>query len=117
MQDEKDFFDKTGEAADKVEARLRETFEKVRASEEYAKFSEAVSHAGEYIGKRLEDLKDRDITEKAEKMRDKAESETEKFIGKARIFGASLADELDEVIDSLKDKLSGKDQNDGKKKT
>jgi DNA-binding transcriptional regulator YhcF (GntR family) len=117
MKKTDDFFDKTREMADKAEAKLEETFEKVRTSETYAKITDAMGQAGEYVEKKIEELKESDIPEKAEKFREKAEDETEKFIGKAKTIGANLADDLDEAIDSLKDKLSGKDSNKNRNKT
>jgi hypothetical protein len=116
MKKSDDFFDKSREMADKAEAKLEETLERVRASETYAKITDAMGQAGEYVEKKIEELKESDIPEKAGKFREKAEAETEKFIGRAKTISANLADELDEVIDSLKDKLSGRDPNKNRNK-
>ena len=104
MKNADEFFDKTREMADQAEEKLKESFEKAKKSETYEKISGMVGQVGDFVEKKIEELKESDIPGKAERLRDQAEAHAESAIEKARAFGAGLADEVEEVIDSLKGK-------------
>jgi len=107
MKKTDDFFDKTKEMADKSEAKLGETFEKVKKSEAYSKITEAMEQVGDIVEKKIVEIRESDIPGQVEKLRDKAETQTERMIEQAKAYGSIIASDLDEVIASLKEKLSG----------
>ena len=107
MEKTDDFFDKTKEMADKAEAILGATFEKVKKSDAYSKITEAMEQVGDIVEKKIGEIRESDIPGQAEKLRDKAETQTERIIEQAKAYGSVIASDLDKVIDSLKEKLSG----------
>jgi hypothetical protein len=107
MKKTDDFFDKTKEMADKAEAKLEATFEKVKKSEAYGKLTDAMEQVGDIVEKKIGEIRESDIPGQAEKLRDQAEAQTERIIEQAKAYGSVLAGDLDEVIESLKEKLSG----------
>lgn len=104
MKNSDDLFEKTREMAGKAEEKLKESFEKAKKSETFEKISGMVGQVGDFVEKKLDELKESDLPGKAERFRDKAEAHTESAIDKAKAFGAGLAEEVDEVIESLKGK-------------
>jgi regulator of protease activity HflC (stomatin/prohibitin superfamily) len=116
MKKTDDFFDKTKEMADKAEAILDATFEKVKKSEAYGKITDAMEQVGAIVEKKIEEIKESDIPGQAERLRDKAETQTEQIIEQAKAYGSVIASDLDEVIDSLKEKLSGNEPKKNKDK-
>jgi hypothetical protein len=110
MKNADDFIHKTKEMADKAEAKFGETFEKVKKSDAYARITDAMDQVGEIVEKKIEEIKESDLPGKAEKLRDRAEAKTERIIEQAKEYGSNLASDLDEVIDSLREKLSGENQ-------
>ena len=104
MNNADEFFDKTRKMADQAEEKLKESFEKAKKSETYEKISGMVGQVGEFVEKKIDELKESDIPGKAERLRDQAEAHAESAIEKARAFGAGVADEVEEVIESLKGK-------------
>ncbi len=104
MKNADEFFDKTREMADQAEDKLKESFEKAKKSETYEKISGMVGQVGDFVEKKIEELKESDLPGKAERFRDQAEAHAESAIDKAKAFGAGLAEEVDEVIESLKGK-------------
>jgi hypothetical protein len=68
--------------------------------------------AGEYVEKKLDELKQGDLPDKIETFRNQAEEKAETFIDQAKAYGAILASDVDEVIDTMKEKLSGDSKQD-----
>jgi len=107
MKNNDDFFEKTSKFAEQAEAKLKDAFEKAQKSETYAKITDAMEQVGEAVDKKIEEIKQGDLPGKVENLRDQAESKAETFIDHARAYGSILANDVDEVIDSLREKLSG----------
>ncbi len=107
-----ELLDKTKEMAEKAESLLGEGYEKAKESETYAKITDAISQVGTYVDKKIDELKESGLPDKMENLREKAETQTENVLDHAKAFGSILANDLDEVIDHVKEKLSDK----GKKK-
>ena len=103
---------KIDELLDKAETFLSEGFEKAKESETYAKISGAMGQVGEFVDKKIVELKEGDLPDKMENLRDKAEIKAETIIDQAKAYGNLLAGDVEEVIDHVKEKLSG----DSKKK-
>ncbi len=112
MENRDDFFDKASKMADMAEEKVKEAFEKAKQSEAYAKITDAVKQVGDAVDKKIEEYKQSDIPGKVENLRDKAESKAETFFDQAKAYGTILANDVEQVIDNVKEKLSG----DGKKK-
>jgi hypothetical protein len=102
-----EIFGKAGELAGKAEKFLEEGYEKVKGSEAYAKIRDAVGQAGEFVDKKLEKLKESDIPDKLKDFKGKAESGTENVIEHVKAYGSLLADDVEQVIDDVKEKFSG----------
>jgi ElaB/YqjD/DUF883 family membrane-anchored ribosome-binding protein len=118
MESSDDLLGKAKKLADKAEKLLeegfdkaKEHFEKAKESETYAKINQSMNQAGEYVEKKLEEIRQGDLPDKIEAFRDKAEDKAETLIEQARAYGSIIADDVDEVIDSMKDKLSGQSKN------
>ena len=108
-----ELLDKTKEMAEKAESLLGEGYEKAKESETYAKITDAIGQVGTYVDKKIDELKESDLPDKMEKLRDQAEIRAETIVDQAKAYGTILAGDLDEVIDHVKAKLSGE----GKKKS
>jgi hypothetical protein len=111
MKNSDKIFEKAGELTDKAGKILEERFEKFKESDAYAKITEAMGQAGEFADKKLEELKESDIPDKIKDLRDKAESGTENVMEHVKAYGALLADDVDQVIDEMKEKLAGRKRN------
>ena len=114
MKNSDDIFDKAREMADKAEKLIGEGFdkakvhfEKAKESETYTKINQSVNQAGEFVEKKLEEFRQGELPDKIESFRDKAEEKAETLIEQAKAFGSILASDVDEVIDTMKEKLSG----------
>jgi restriction endonuclease Mrr len=107
MKNSEDFFEKTGKFAEQAEAKIKDLFEKAQKSEAYAKITDAMEQVGEAVDKKIEEIKQGEFPGKVENLRDQAENKAETFVDHARAYGSILASDVDEVIDSLKEKLSG----------
>jgi len=107
MKNTDDFFEKTGKFAVQAEAKLKEALEKAQKSEAFAKITDAMEQVGEVVDKKIEEIKKGELPGKVENLRDQAENKAETFFDHARAYGSILANDVDEVIDSLKEKLSG----------
>jgi ElaB/YqjD/DUF883 family membrane-anchored ribosome-binding protein len=105
-----ELLDKTKEMADKAEAFVEEKFEKAKESETYAKVTDLMNQAGEYVDKKIEELKEGELPGKLESFRERAETQAEKMVDQAKAYGTIIAGDVEEVIDNLKGKLSGNDQ-------
>jgi hypothetical protein len=99
--------DKTKEMADKAETAFNAGYEKVKESETFAKISGLVDQVGDYVDQKITEFKESDIPEKLENLRDKAEEKTESVVDQVKAFGAILANDVEEVIGTVKEKLAG----------
>ncbi|MCE1198556.1 MAG: hypothetical protein LWW85_06270 [Marinilabiliales bacterium] len=104
MKNLEDFLDKTKEMAEKAEALLNEKAEKVKNSETYARFSEAVEEVGEYVEKKVDEWKEGEYPDKIEALRNKVEAKAEEIIDHAKAYGSLIAGDVEEVIDAAKGK-------------
>lgn len=118
MRNSDDLLGKAKELADKAEKlidvgfdKAKEHIDRAKESETYAQITNKMNQAGEYVEKKLDELKQGDLPDKIEAFRSKAEDKAETFIGQAKAFGSILADDVDEVIDTMKDKFSGQSKN------
>lgn len=107
MEKDESVFGKAGKLAGKAEKMLEEGCEKLKNSEAYAKIRDTAGHVEEFVDKKLEELKGSDIPDKMKDLKDKAESGTENVIDHVKAYGSMLADDVEQVIDDLKEKLSG----------
>jgi hypothetical protein len=119
MENTNDLHDKAKKMAEKAEKLISEGFdkakghfEKAKESETYAKITDTMNLAGEYVEKKLDELKQGDLPDKIETFRNQAEEKAETFIDQAKAYGAILASDVDEVIDTMKEKLSGESKQD-----
>ncbi|MEI7830101.1 MAG: hypothetical protein WCI31_10040 [Prolixibacteraceae bacterium] len=112
MKEADDFFDKASKMADQAEEKVKEAFEKAKKSDAYAKITDAMKQVGDSLDKKIEEYKQSDIPGKVESIRDKAETKAETFIDQAKAYGNILANDMEQMIEDVKGKLSG----DGKKK-
>ncbi len=112
MKEADDFFNKASKMADQAEEKVKEAFEKAKKSDAYSKITDAMRQVGDAVEKRIEEIKQSDLPGKAEKIRDQAETKAETLIDQAKAYGTILANDMEQVIDDVKGKLSG----DGKKK-
>ncbi len=101
-----ELLNKTKEMADKAEALLGEGFEKAKESETYAKITDKMGQVGDYVDKKIVELKESDLPDKMDNLREKAETKAEAVIDQAKAYGTLLAGDIDEVIDNVKEKLS-----------
>ena len=108
MKNSDKLFDKAGELTDKAGKILEEGFEKFKGSEAYAKITDAMGQAGEFVDRKMEELKEGDIPDKVKDFKDKAESGTENVIEHVKAYGSLLADNVEQVIDEMKEKLAGR---------
>jgi hypothetical protein len=108
----KEMTDKAGKLIEEGFDKAKEGFEKAKESETYAKFSEAMKQVGDAVDKKIEEYRQSDIPGKVENLRDKAETKAETFIDQAKAYGTILANDVEQIIDDVKGKISG----DGKKK-
>ena len=118
MKNSDDLLGKAKDLADKAEKMIeegfdkaKEHFEKAKESETYARITNKVNQAGEYVEKKMDELKQGDYPDKIEAFRNKAEEKAETLIEQAKAFGSIIADDVDEVIDNVKDKLSSASKN------
>lgn len=118
MKNSDDLLGKAKDLADKAEKLIGEGFdkakehiEKAKESEAYAKINQSMNQAGEYVERKLEELKQGDLPDKIEALREKAEDKAEGLIDQAKAYGSIIADDVDEVIETMKDKFSGQSKN------
>jgi len=118
MKNSEDLFDKAKQMADKAERLIGEGFDKAKEhldkakeSETYAKITQSMNQAGEYVEKKMDEWNQGDLPDKIEAFRDKAEEKAETLIEQAKAYGSIIADDVDEVIDHLKEKLTGDAKN------
>jgi hypothetical protein len=119
MENKDDLIGKAKEMADKAEKMMeegfdkdKESFEKAKESETYAKLNDLMGQVTGYVDKKIEEYKQSDIPGKVENMRDKAETKAETLIDQAKAYGNILANDMEQMIEDVKGKISG----DGKKK-
>ena len=125
--DEKNETDRLIEAtkkfADKAEDYVTETAKKFKKSETYGKLTEIFNKGKEYVDQKAEEFRSGEMGEKFEAFREKAEAKAEVLIQKAKVAGKEIAGEVDEAIDSIKEKIDKKkdegkaDETDLNKKT
>ena len=106
MQSADDLLGKTREMADKAEKAVSEGFGKFKESETFAKMTDLLGQVGEYVDKKIVEVKEGELPGKVEEFREKAESKAETFLSRAKIFGDKFAKEVDGAIDNLKERLS-----------
>ncbi len=106
MQNTDDLLGKTREMAEKAEKAVSEGFGKFKESETYAKMTDLIEQVGEYVDKKIDEVKEGELPGKVENLRGKAESKAEIFLSQAKIYGDKFAREMDDAIDNLKERLS-----------
>ena len=106
MNNPDDLLGKTREMADNAEKAVTEGFEKFKESGTYAKMTELMGQVGEFVDKKIEEVKEGELPGRVENFREKAESKAETFLSQAKIFGSKFAKEMDDAIDSLKESMS-----------
>ncbi len=106
MQNSDDLLGKTREMADKAEKALSEGFGKFKESESFAKMTDLLGQVGDYVDKKIEEVKESELPGKVEDFRGKAESKAETLLSRTKIFGEKFAKEVDEAIDNLKERFS-----------
>ena len=115
--EEKNETDKLIEAtkkfADKAENYVSETAKKVRESEAFGKLTEMFNKGKEFVEEKAEEFRTGEMGEKFDAFKDKAESKAEVIIQKAKVAGKEIVHEVDEAIDSIKEKIDQK-KNEGK---
>ncbi len=99
-----DLFEKTKKFADQAEEYAAKASAKIKESEAYEKLSSALKKASDFMDEKSEEFNKSDLAEKLDVLKDKAVKETDKYINKAKKAGQEMADDIDEAIDSLKEK-------------
>lgn len=106
--EEKNETDKLIEAtkkfADKAEDYVSETAKKFKKSETFGKLTEMFNKGKEYVEEKAEEFRTGEMAEKFEAFKEKAESKAEVLIQKAKVAGKEMAHEVDDAIDSIKEK-------------
>ena len=106
--EEKNETDKLIEAtkkfADKAEDYVSETAKKVKNSEAFGKLTDLFNKGKEYVEEKAEEFKSGEMGEKFDAFKDKAEAKAEVLIQKAKVAGKEMADQVDDAIDSIKEK-------------
>ena len=112
--EEKNETDKLIEAtkkfADKAENYVSETAKKVKKSETFGKLTEMFNKGKEYVEEKAEEFKSGEMGEKFDAFKEKAASKAEVLIQKAKVAGKEMAHEVDDAIDSIKEKTKGKSE-------
>jgi|GEM_PF-1792908 len=106
MNNPEDFLGKTREMAEKAERAVTEGIEKFKESDTFAKMTQLMGQVGEYVDKKIEEVKEGELPGKVENFREKAESKAETFLTQAKLFGGKFAKEMDDAIDSLKERMT-----------
>jgi len=119
MEKREDLGDKVKQMANRAEKlidegfdKAKDSFEKAKGSETYSKISGLMSEVGEYVDKKIVELKESDLPDQMENFRKKAEARSETIVDQAKAYGNLIAGDIEEAIGNVKDKLKGK----GKKK-
>lgn len=103
-----DLFDKTKEFAGKAEEFLDEQYKKLKESDAFGKVTEMAGKVADTIEKKADEFQQSDIPEKLEGLYKKGTAKSEEIIDQAKSFGTILADDVEEVIGNLRDKISRK---------
>ena len=107
MKNFDDLIEKAKEMGGKAEKVIEEGFEKVKTSGTYDKITGLMGQVGDYADKKIDDLKQGDLSGKIENLCNQADTRSEMIIDHVKAYGTILADDLDEVIDTVKEKLAG----------
>jgi hypothetical protein len=106
--EEKNETDKLIEAtkkfADKAEDYVSETAKKVKNSETFGKLTEMFNKGKEFVEEKAEEFRSGEMGEKFEAFKEKAASKAEVLIQKAKVAGKEMAHEVDDALDSIKEK-------------
>jgi len=100
----------TKKLADKAENYVSETAKKFKKSETFGKLTEMFNKGKEYVEEKAEEFKSGEMGEKFDAFKEKATSKAEVLIQKAKVAGKEMADEVDDAIDSIKEKTKGKSE-------
>jgi ElaB/YqjD/DUF883 family membrane-anchored ribosome-binding protein len=103
-----ELIDKTKAFADKAEDFLEENVEKVKKSETYGKASEMVDKAGDYVEGKIEEFQKGEMGAKFDAFKEKAEDKAEDLYSKAKSAMNKMADDVEDAIDSVKEKIAKK---------
>ncbi|MEK7719483.1 MAG: hypothetical protein AAB347_07720 [Bacteroidota bacterium] len=88
--------------------KAKDSFVKAKGSETYSKISGLMDEVGEYVDKKIVELKKSDLPDQMENFRKKAEARSETIVDQAKAYGNLIAGDIEEVIGNVKDKLKGK---------
>ena len=112
-----DLRDKVNQMANQAEKlidegfdKAKESFEKAKGSETYAKITDLMGEVGEYVEKKMVELKESDLPDQMENLRQKAEATGETIVDQAKAYGNLIVGDIEEVIGNVKDKLAGKEE-------
>jgi len=107
MKNFDDLIEKAKEMGGKAEKVIEEGFEKAKTSGNYDKITGLMGQVGDYIDKKIDVLKQGDLSGKIENLRNQADTRSETIIDHVKSYGTILADDLDEVLKTVKEKLAG----------
>jgi hypothetical protein len=98
----------TKKLADKAEQYVSETAAKVKKSETFEKLSGMFNKGVEFVEDKAEEFSKSDMTGKLETLKEKAGSKAEELLEKAKVAGNEIVREVDDAIDSIKEKMDQK---------
>jgi hypothetical protein len=103
-----ELIDKTKAFADKAEDFLEENVEKVKKSETFGKATEMVDKAGDYVEGKVEEFQKGEMGAKFDAFKEKAEDKAADLFSKAKSTMNKMADDVEDAIDSVKEKIAKK---------
>ena len=100
----KELIEKGKDLADKAEAKLEETINKAKASEEFEKVSELVDKGKAFMENQSDEYNYEKLGAKVESFKAEAEKQADGIIDKIKDAGLKFCDKVDESIDKIKGK-------------
>jgi len=98
----------TKKLADKAENYVAETAAKIKKSEAFGKLTEMARKVEDFVDEKAEEFRKSDMADKLESLKDKAGSKADELLQKARVAGKEIIREVDDAIDSVKEKMDQK---------
>jgi hypothetical protein len=104
----------TKKLADKAENYVVETAAKVKKSQAFGKLTEMVSKVEDFVEGKADEFSKSEMADKLESLKEKAGSKADELLQKAKVAGKEIVREVDEAIDSIKEKTDRKKNEDKK---
>lgn len=104
-----DLFETAKKMADKAEGFANKTTSRIKETEAFGKLSEVFKKVSDYMEVKSEEFNKSEFADKLEILKEKTVREADKYIGKAKDASKEIADDIDEAIESIKEKRKKKE--------